>query len=62
MAALPSGSAAGQLVLADVTGDGVPDLVQIARLSEPKASDMRFALLIGAEEDGKLSFGPVTRR
>lgn len=52
----------GQLVLADVNGDGVPDLVQIARLSEPKAYDLRIALLIGAEEDGKLSFGPVTRR
>lgn len=48
--------------MADVNGDGVTDLVQIARLSEPKAYDLRIALLIGAEEDGKLSFGPVTRR
>lgn len=38
----------GQMVLADVTGDGVPDLTQVARLAgKPKSFHFRTAILSG---------------
>jgi hypothetical protein len=44
----------GQMVLADVTGDGVPDLVQVARIA--KTQNMRTALLAGSLDGTGLTF------
>lgn len=44
----------GQMVLADVTGDGVPDLVQIAKM--PKTLQFRTALLQGSIDASGLRF------
>jgi hypothetical protein len=44
----------GQMVLADVTGDGVPDLVQIAKM--PKTLQFRGALLTGSINASGLQF------
>ncbi len=45
----------GQMVLADVTGDGLPDLVQIARM--PGTRQFRSALLLGSIDTSGLRFG-----
>jgi hypothetical protein len=44
----------GQMVLADVTGDGVPDLVQIAKM--PKTLSFRTVLLAGSIDASGLHF------
>lgn len=44
----------GQMVLADVTGDGVPDLVQVAKI--PHTLRFRTALLIGSIDAAGLTF------
>jgi hypothetical protein len=44
----------GQMVLADVTGDGVPDLVQVARIA--KTQNMRTAILAGSLDGTGLTF------
>lgn len=44
----------GQMVLADLTGDGVPDLLQVARL--PATSSLRTALLVGEVDAAGLRF------
>jgi len=46
----------GQLVLADVTGDGVPDLIQVAKIAEPQRIRMRTALLVGRIDASGLRF------
>lgn len=48
----------GQMVLADVTGDGVPDLVQIAKM--PKTLQFRSALLVGSIDASGLRFREVS--
>ena len=42
------------MVLADVTGDGVPDLVQIAKM--PKTLRFRTAVLVGSIDASGLRF------
>ncbi|GEM_PF-2159269 len=48
----------GQMVLADVTGDGVPDLVQIAKL--PNTLQFRAGFLIGSIDASGLRFRDFT--
>jgi hypothetical protein len=44
----------GQLLVADVTGDRIPDLVQVSRL--PKTEEFDSAVLTGTLDSGKLRF------
>lgn len=44
----------GQMVLADITGDGVPDLVQVAKI--PKTLRFRAAVLVGNLDASGLRF------
>ena len=48
----------GQIVLADVTGDGVPDLVQITKM--PKTLNFRTAMLKGSIDASGLRFRELT--
>lgn len=49
----------GQMVLADVTGDGVPDLVQISRM--PRTLHFRTALLAGRIDASGLHFHELAK-
>lgn len=47
----------GQMVLADITGDGVPDLVQVAKM--PKTLQFRAAVLRGSIDASGLNFQEI---